>query len=242
MKYQKWGRWILAETAAMGWFLLRRIPFTGIFLLIPFGLLFYFLPLPRRGVCWLSAGFGILAALISARVTALGFSDSGGWISLFFLMLGAAVFAPLIAEGEWLRIAHWWGVAFIAFFSMLLLGALPGLKQINTIPEVQSGWDLLIFLLLALGEPFSAGKDAKPAPLILCLMLVPFSLISYSVLGERGFQLLEYPYLSVWSGATVISFYHLEGIILSLYFGLAILKLAYAAGQIRKELAIKKKA
>ncbi len=239
MKFQKCGRLMLAEAAALGWLFLRKIPFAGVLALLPLSLIFFLLPFHQKEFRWVGNILGLITILIASFVTAMGFGERSGWLSLLLLLLAIALFTPQIPEKEWGRISGWWGIAFLGFFVLLILGSLPGIQPIGAWPGFGKWWELLIFYLLAFADPIACGEEMRGAPLLLSGFLIPFAVISYSVLGNRGFEMAEYPYLSVLAGSTVISFNHLEAIILSLYYGLAVFKASKFGLFLRKELALR---
>ncbi len=239
MNSWKIGNLILAEMAAIGWFLLSELSFVNLLILLPVSLIILRLPDFKTENWLLKVILNLASMLIAAYGTAMGFGAKGGWLSFFLLLLAIAVVVPKMPLREWLRVSNWLGIGFGATFLILTLGLLVDLHKVEVIPAVGSWWKVLIFFLLVLVEPLTGNKQLKKAPLCLCVILMPFSLFAYSLLGDRGFNIMEAPYLAALSGSTLISFGHMESILFALYFGLAVFKAAELGLILRKVLAKK---
>lgn len=227
---------ILGETAALGWFLLRDIPFTALLPLIPLGLLFYHLHhLDAEKAVWLN-GFSAFASMVAAAVVAsIGVFDSKGLFPLLCLLPAIGLIGFGMSKGELERVAGWWVAAFLLVFAAMLIASVPGARLREGLPETGDWADIFIFYLLAVIEPLSLGKEFRAAPLALGILLVPFAFVSYLALGDGAFALAEFPYLSVWAGVAISAFHHTEGIILCLYYGMAAFRLAYFFAEFGKK-------
>ncbi len=221
MKFYHKGLLLLGETAAFGWFMLRNISYLAVIPLILAGIGFCFLPaISSASLWWLNGLLAVVSVGIVSHVVSIGLLDGGGWLMLISLLLAVGVMALNIKKKEIERVSAWWALLFLAAFVFMLIGSMFSLELHWSLPEIGNWRDILIFYLLAFLEPFSLGKDYRQAPLALSVLLLPFAVVAYFVLGKGAFVMAEYPYLSVWSGVAVFSFHHTEGIILGLYYGL----------------------
>ncbi|MBQ8894009.1 MAG: hypothetical protein IJ043_06320 [Clostridia bacterium] len=235
MKLFRSAMLILAETAAFGWFILRDISFMAVLPLVPLSLLYYYLHrLDCSKTKWLNGVSAIVSSVIVAYTVSLGVFDGRGFISLLCLSFLVALMAFRIPKTELIRITGWWSCAFLVVFIAMFLATLPGIRLRDTFPSAGKWSDILIFYLLVFAEPLSMGKEYRASPLALSILLIPFGLASYLALGKGAFLLAEYPYLSVWAGVAVSAFHHTEGIILCLYYGLGVFRLAHFFVEFRK--------
>ncbi|MBR6794234.1 MAG: hypothetical protein IKM48_07785 [Clostridia bacterium] len=217
---------LLGETAAFGWFILRDISFMAILPLIPLGLLFYYFH-RCTAVPWLNGLTALLSAVAVAFTVSAGVFDGSGFFALALLLFAVSLMAVNVPKEELQRISGWWLAAFLAVFAAMLIATAFGLHRSNDLPTVGKWYDILAFYLLAFLEPLGMGKEYRAAPLALGIVLIPFASAAYLALGSGAFESAEYPYLSVWAGVSVSSFHHIEGIILCLYYGVGILRMAH---------------
>lgn len=217
---------LLGETAAFGWFILRDISFMAILSLIPLGVLFY--SLHRWPVIpWLDGLTSALSSLVVAFTVSIGVFDGNGFVTLLLLLVAVSLMAVNTPKEELQRISGWWLTAFLGVFAAMLIATAFGLRWSNSLPAVGKWYDILIFYLLAFLEPLGMGKEYRAAPLALGIALIPFAMAAYLALGGGAFAAAEYPYLSVWAGVSVSAFHHIEGIILCLYYGVGVLRMAH---------------
>lgn len=210
--------------SAFGWFLLTDIPYWCIIPLFFLGIFACKVKIHYTKKIWLNGIFAVFSALLSAYAVGVGvFARHGCW-SLFFLIFAAALFLNQIPEKELARVSGWWCVLFILFFAALLVATVAGMRTFSFERFPYSRVRVLIFYLLAFLEPFSLGEEYRCAPLLLSLLLVPFGIVSWWALGGQAFSSLELPYFSVWAGVSVYSFRHFEGIILCLFYGMAVFR------------------
>ena len=219
---------IMTEAAAFGWFILRDISYLVILPLIPLGVLFCWL-MKRidKKILWLNGCCAIVAVFLSAFITSEGLFEGEGLVMLVCLSLAVSLTGVQIRLAELERISGWWLCVFIVVFSVMLFATLPGIRWCRELPDFGNAIDILIFYLLVFLEPFSMGKDYRAAPLALGVLLLPFGFLSYLALGHKAFDMAEYPYLSVWSGVSISAFHHIEGIIIGLFYGIGILRMAH---------------
>ncbi|MBQ7936496.1 MAG: hypothetical protein IJ333_09185 [Clostridia bacterium] len=233
---------MLAESAAFGWFILRDISFLAVLPLIPLGLLFCRLNhrFATGKVFWLNGICMAFSVVVTAFVAAEGLFEGKGLLTLLALTLAIGFIGLQIHTYELERISGWWMTAFLIVFIGMLLATLPGIRWRQQLPPMGDWKDILIFYLLAFSEPFSLGKDYRCAPLALGGLLVPFGIAAYLALGNGAFAMAEYPYLSVWSGVSISAFHHIEGIILSLYYGMGALRAAHFFGHFKDKISLQK--
>lgn len=218
---------LMGVLSAFGWFLLRNISFLALLPLIPLGIGVYFLNrFEGKRLIWFNGIATIITTIIICMVVAVGVFEGHGFFMLFFLMLFCALMAIKMDSSEWARIAGWWMTIFLFAFLFMLVATAFGMERSEISLECGAWSDILIFYVLALGEPFVMGKKYRAAPLGLGILLIPFALFSYLALGAGAFCASEYPYLSVLSGVSLASFRHLEGIFLCLLFGAGIFRVA----------------
>ncbi|MBR4086884.1 MAG: hypothetical protein IKK30_03380 [Clostridia bacterium] len=218
---------LMGELAAFSWFLLRNISFLAVLPLIPLGLGVYFLNrYDGDKFIWFNGIAAIISGIMICVVVTVGIFEGRGFIMLFFLMIACALSAVKIQSSEWARIAGWWMSIFLIFFLFMVIASAFGAEKRSVWLDCGSIRDIIIFYILALGEPIAMGKKYRAAPLGLGILLIPFGFLSYLALGKGAFCSSEFPYLSVLSGVSLASFHHLEGILLCLLFGAGIFRIA----------------
>ena len=232
---------MLGQGAAFGWFMLRDISFLAILPLIPMGLLFcrWF----QKDVCnilWLNGLCAAFTLVIASMVAAEGLYGGKGVFMLILLALAVGFVGIHASVYEVERVSGWWMVLFLLIFIAMLLGACGGIRMRSELPPVGSWKDILIFYLLAFAEPLSLGKSYRSAPFALGILLSLFGAVSYFALGRGAFILAEYPYLSVWSGVSLSAFHHTEGLILSLFYGIGVLRTVHFLGHFKDGFLIQK--
>lgn len=218
---------LIGELAAFSWFLLRNISFLALLPLIPLGIIVYFLNRFEGKQLILFNGLSaLITAIMICMVVSEGIFEGRGFFMLLFLMIACALLSIKMIPSEWARITGWWMTLLLLVFLFMMVATAFNAEQRTISLDCGSIIDILIFFLLALGEPILMGKKYRAAPLGLGILLIPFALFSYLALGQGAFSVLEYPYLSVLSGVTLASFHHLEGITLCLLFGAGIFRIA----------------
>ena len=219
---------MMGEVAAFGWFILKDISFLAVLPLIPLGVVFCCLIGTRKNkILWLNGISAFFSLFITAFIAAQGLFEGKGLVMLLCLTLGISLMGIQIREGELERISGWWMTVFLLVFVAMLIATLPGIRWRQELPSVGKWTDVLVFYMLAFLEPLSLGTDYRAAPLALGILLIPFGFAAYLALGKTAFSMTEYPYLTVWSGVSVSAFHHIEGIIISLYYGVGMLRAAH---------------
>lgn len=217
---------LLGETAAFGWFILHDISFMAILPLIPLGVLFY--SIHRWSVIpWLDGLTSALSSLVVAFTVCVGVFDGSGFVMLLLLLITISLMAVNTPKEELQRISGWWLTAFLGVFAAMLFATVLGLQPSFELPAVGKWYDILIFYILTFLEPLGMGKEYRAAPLVLGIILIPFAMAACLALGNGAFAVAEYPYLSVWAGVSISAFHHVEGIILCLYYGVGVLRMAH---------------
>lgn len=218
---------LIGGLAAFSWFLLRNISFLALLPLIPLGIAAYLLNrFDGKRFIWISGLSAAITAIMICMVVSVGIFEGHGFFMLLFLMIACSLPSMKIASSEWARIAGWWMTLFLVVFLFMMIATVFGIERRSVSLDCGSLKDIMIFYVLALGEPLSMGKKYRAAPLGLGILLIPFGLLSYLALGQGAFCASEFPYLSVLSGVTLASFQHLEGIILCLLYGAGIFRVA----------------
>lgn len=232
---------LVSEVSAVGWFMLRNISPLYLLPVIPIGVLFAWLYPARNPIrIWLNGICAMVMGVVACSVVGEGVFDGKGKLALFFLMTAVALFALSIPKHELSRVAGWWVGVFLLIFCAMLIATVPGIRLENRI--IQSGkWsDILILYLLIFLDPLSLGKEFRTGPIFFTALLFPFGVASHLAMGSGAFELAQYPYLSVWAGVAISAFHHTEGIILCLFYGLAIFRMAYFFIEFRKKHCNKK--
>lgn len=233
MKLYRKSLLLLGSLSAFGWFILRDISFCAALFLIPMGVLFYFLHRLENGRLWWLNGITASACiLIASSVVSVGLFEGLGFGMALFLIMTVALSASFLRKNEWARISGWWMCAFMIVFVLMFIATLSGFRFALDYDKEINFRDVLIFYLLAFLEPLSMGREYRASPLSLGIVLAPFGIAAYFSLGAEAFYQAEFAYLSVWSGVSLSAFHHLEGFILSLYFGAVIFRSAYAVREI----------
>lgn len=216
---------LMGVLSAFGWFLLQNISFLALFPLIPLGIGFYFLNrINSERLLWFNGVATLISLVMICMVVSVGVFEGDGFIMLFFLMIACALPAVKLKSFEWARIAGWWMSIFLIAFLFMVIACAFGAEKRSVWLECGSARDILIFYILALGEPLTMGKKYRAAPLGLGILLIPFGILTYLALGKGAFCSSEFPYLSALSGVSLTSFHHLEGILLCLLFGAGIFR------------------
>ena len=232
---------MMGEAAAFGWFMLRDISVLAVLPLIPLGLLYCrLIKFEAKDILWLNGVCTAFTLVITAFVSAEGLFGGKGFWMLLSLALSISLMGVQASTREVERISSWWMWLFLLVFVAMFIGSFAGLRMRHELPP-QGDWkDILIFYLLAFVDPLSLGKSYRAAPLALGILLIPFGIIAYLALGNGAFSMAEYPYLSVWTGVSVSAFHHTEGIILSLFYGIGILRAAHFLGHFKDRFMIQK--
>ncbi len=219
---------IMGSLCAFGWFIIRDICFLAVLPLIPLGIFFYYFghtDFFKR--VWLNGLMAFLCLLICAYVVSIGLFEGRGWLMLIFALLVVALLAVKLPGGEWARISGWWLTLFLLVFAVMFIATLPGIRIRDQLPSCGNWGNILVFYFLAFLEPLALGKEYRASPLALGILLVPFGLAAVWALGVGAFEQAQYAYLSVWTGVSIFSLHHLEGILLCLYYGAGALRVAY---------------
>ncbi|MBQ7971133.1 MAG: hypothetical protein IJ294_02115, partial [Clostridia bacterium] len=196
--------------AAFSWFLLRNISFLAVLPLIPLGLGVYFLNrYDGDKFIWFNGIAAIISGIMICVVVTVGIFEGRGFIMLFFLMIACALSAVKIQSSEWARIAGWWMSIFLIFFLFMVIASAFGAEKRSVWLDCGSIRDIIIFYILALGEPIAMGKKYRAAPLGLGILLIPCGFLSYLAVGKGACCSSEFPYLSVLSGVSLAAFHHL---------------------------------
>ena len=212
---------IMSETAALGWFILRGISFVALIPLIPLGFIYYRgIRGQKRSSFFLNGLTLIAATVVCCMVLSHGMFQGKGFLLLIALLWAIGIFGMNVPEHELARVAGWWNKAFLILFLFMLIATLFGARSVNRVLLLGEWWELLVFYLLAFLEPFSMGNEYAAAPMSLAFLLLPFGAAAYFALGEGAFAMAQFPYLSVWSGVSIFSIHHIEGILLGFYYGL----------------------
>ena len=212
---------IAGETAAFGWFILRGLSFISLLPLIPMGYLYYRCMKERKGGFLVLNGWTFIASLLfCSSILSHGLFQGEGRLLLIALLIAAGLFGMNVPKREWMRVSSWWTAAFLVVFIGMLIATAFGVRPESEIPPFGEWWEILIFYLLAFGEPFSRGREYAAAPLALGILLIPFGVVSYYALGGGAFRMAQFPYLSVWSGVSLLAIHHIEGIILGFFYGM----------------------
>ena len=219
---------MMGSLCALGWFIIRDICFLALLPLIPLGIAFY-----RFGHTdffkrlWLNGVMAFLCLLICTYTVSIGLFEGRGWLMLIFALLAVAFTAVRMSCKEWARISGWWMTLFLLVFTVMFIATLPGVRIREELPSCDNWGDILVFYLLAFAEPLALGREYRSSPLALGILLVPFGSASVLALGTGAFEQAEYAYLSVWTGVSIFSLHHLEGILLCLYYGAGTLRVAH---------------
>lgn len=142
------------------------------------------------------------------------------------LLLVVGLLGMNVPKREWIRVSSWWIAAFLVVFIGMLIATSFGVRPESEMPPFGEWWEILIFYLLAFGEPLGMGREYAGAPLALGILLIPFGAAAYYALGGGAFRLAQFPYLSVWSGVSLLSIHHIEGIILGFFYGVVAFRTA----------------
>lgn len=219
---------IMGNLCAFGWFVLRDICWLAILPLIPLGIAFYYFGhTDALKKIWFNGGMALVCLLICTYTVSVGLFEGKGWLMLIFALLAVVLLAVRVPCKEWARISGWWMILFLLVFFVMFVATLPGMRWRRELPSCGEWWEILIFYLLAFLEPLALGKKYRASPLALGILLVPFGLASVLAMGVGAFEQAEYAYLSVWTGVSIFSLHHLEGILLCLYYGAGTLRIAH---------------
>lgn len=219
---------MMGSLCALGWFILRDICFLALLPLIPLGIAFYhFGHTDYFKRLWFNGVMAFACLLICTYTVSVGLFEGRGWLMLIFALLAVAFTAARMPCKEWARISGWWMTLFLVVFAVMFIATLPGVRGRGGLPSCGNWGDILVFYLLAFAEPLALGREYRASPLALGILLVPFGLASVLALGIGAFERAEYAYLSVWTGVSIFSLHHLEGILLCLYYGAGTLRVAY---------------
>lgn len=211
---------ILGETAAFGWFILRGLSYISLLPLIPIGYLYYRCMKGRKGNFLVLNGLTLMASLLfCSSILSNGLFQGGGRVLLIALILVVGLFGMKVPKREWMRVSGWWMAAFLIVFIGMLIATIFGVRPESEPPPLGEWWEILIFYFFAFSEPLGMGQEYAGAPLALGILLIPFGAAAYYTLGGGAFRLAQFPYLSVWSGVSLFSIHHIEGIILGLFYG-----------------------
>ncbi len=218
---------LIGGLSAFSWFLLRNISFLALLPLIPLGIAAYLLNrFEGKQLIWFNGLSAAITSVMICLVVSKGIFGGNGFFMLLFLMIACSILSVKIAPCEWARIAGWWMTVLLAVFLFMMIATAFGVERRALSLDCGSTLDIMIFYILALGEPIFMGKKYRAAPLGLGILLIPFGIFSYYALGPGAFCASEYPYLSVLSGVTLASFHHLEGVVLCLLYGAGIFRIA----------------
>ncbi len=231
---------MLSETAAFGWFILKDLSFLAVLPLIPLGVLYCYLSkVQRYKILWLNGICALFSIFITSYVASQGLFEGKGLVALLCLSLSVGMMGVQACGGELERISGWWMSVFLIIFVVMSFATLSGARWRYELPSIGNWFDILFFYVLAFSEPLSLGKDYRAAPLALGILMIPFGVVSYLALGPGAFSMAEYPYLAVWSGVSISSFHHLEGIILGLYYGAGMFRAAHFLGHFQDRMTKK---
>ncbi len=219
---------MMGSLCSFGWFIVRDICFLAVLPLVPLGIIYYYLGATdffKR--TWFNGLMAFLCLLICSYTVSVGLFEGRGLLMLIFMILSVALLAVRLPCKEWARISGWWMTLFLLTFTVMFIATLPGIRMRGVFPGCGNWGDILIFYLLVFLEPLSMGREYRASPLALGILLVPFGLVSVMALGAGAFEQAEYAYLSVWTGVSIFSLHHLEGILLCLYYGAGTLRVAH---------------
>jgi hypothetical protein len=151
---------------------------------------------------------------------------------VILLLVSLSLGAAKLQRGEWARISGWWMCIFLIIFILMAVATALGMRLSLDFDKAVNWIDVLIFYLLVFAEPLAMGREYRASPLALGILLAPFGIAAFFALGPEAFGRVDQAYLSVWSGVSISAFHHLEGIILSFYFGAAALRSAHFISEV----------
>ena len=240
MKFFRSSLLVLGQSAALGWFILHKIPFYAVLPLVPIGLLYCKAFPVFKKTFILNGIFTAIVAVMTAYVTAVGLFGGRGLFSLICLTIALGLLGVHTKDTELERVLSWWLAVFLIVFTVMTLAMFSGIERTSSLPSMGNWRDILIFYGLALLEPLCLGKDYLCAPLALGIVLIPFSVLAYYTLGGGAFLMAQYPYLSVWRGVSVSAFHHIEGAILCFYYGIGAFRTAYFFSRFKSKISMQK--
>ena len=179
---------LMGGLSAFSWFLLRNISFLALLPLIPLGIAAYLLNrFEGKRLIWFNGLSAAITSVMICLVVSKGLFDGDGFFMLFFLMIACSVLSIKITPSEWARIAGWWMTALLAVFLFMTIATAFSIERRTISLDCGSTADIIIFYILALGEPIFMGKKYRAAPLGLGILLIPFGIFSYFALGLGAF-------------------------------------------------------
>lgn len=219
---------LMGNLCAFGWFILQDLCWLAILPLIPLGIAYYYFgDTDVLKKIWFNGIMVLACLLICTYTVSVGLLEGRGWLMLIFALIVVAMLAVRMPCKEWARISGWWMTLFLLTFAVMFVATLPGIRWRGSLPACGDWWKILIFYLLTFLEPLALGREYRASPLALGIILVPFGLVSAMAMGARAFEQVQYAYLSVWTGVSIFSLHHLEGILLCFYYGAGTLRIAH---------------